>query len=79
MYLRVHVSPSAKREFILQKTEDLLDIGVREPAERGLANERVRELVAGHLKAPISAVRLISGHTGRSKLYSIQDSAIGVE
>ncbi len=73
MYVRVHVSPSVKREFVIKKSDELLDVGVREPAERGLANARVRELVALHFSVPETAVRLISGHTGRNKLFSIQD------
>lgn len=71
MYVRVIVIPSAKRELI--EGTDKLRINVREPAERGLANARVRELVAAKFGLSVAKVRLISGHIGRSKLFSVQD------
>ncbi len=73
MYLKVIVTPGAKRESVAEKGDALL-IAVREPAERNLANTRVRELVALHQRAPLGNVRIVSGHRSRSKMLSVPDA-----
>ena len=47
MYVKVMVTPSAKKEKVEEKNGELF-ISVKEPAQRNLANKRVRELVASH-------------------------------
>ena len=73
MYLKVVITPSARREKV---TEDgkALRIEVREPAERNLANTRVREIVAERLGVSVKQVRIINGHNSRSKLLSVQEA-----
>ncbi len=71
MYLHVHVTAGAKRESILEEKGKLL-VSVREPAERGLANARVQELVAAHYHVGVKAARMLSGHQSPHKLFSIQ-------
>ena len=73
MYLKVVITPSARREKV---TEDgkALRIEVREPAERNLANTRVREIVAERLGVSVKQVRIINGHQSRSKLLSVQEA-----
>ena len=44
MYIRVKVSPSAKKEIFKQINEDHFEVSVKEKAERNLANNRVIEL-----------------------------------
>lgn len=70
MYLKVTVNAGAKKEK-LEKKKDELKISVKEPAQRNLANSRVRELLAKHFNIPISAVRLLNGHRSPNKLFSI--------
>ena len=78
MYLKALVQASAKRERVEVRPgkagagEELL-IFVKEPAERNLANTRVRELVAEHLKVPLAKVRIMSGHHSPSKMLSIHE------
>ena len=76
MYIRVHVTPGAKKETITQKsnTEGRPEytITIREQAERNLANTRVRELIARECKAPIGKVRIISGHRSPTKIISVE-------
>lgn len=74
MYVKVKVTPEAKRESITRVSKDHYEIAVKEPAERNMANKRVRELVARHFKVPIGKVRLISGHHSPSKIFSIEDA-----
>ena len=71
MYIHIRVTPSAKRESLKIDEKGRFVISVREPSERGLANARVRELVASHHKVPLAAVRMLSGHQSPHKLFSI--------
>lgn len=72
MYISVHVSAGAKRESVESLPKGRLKITVKEPAERNLANKRVRELVAAHFLLPLNKVRLISGHTSPAKIFDIE-------
>ncbi len=71
MYISVRVQAGARRESLEASGNGRLTIAVKEPAERNLANRRVRELVAEHLSLPLEKVRLISGHTSPSKIFDI--------
>ena len=72
MYLKVFVTPSAKREKIEEKGETLA-ISVKEPAMGNRANTRVREIVAERFKKSVEKVRILTGHRSRSKMLSISD------
>lgn len=72
MYISVHVSAGAKRELVESLPKGRLKIAVKEPAERNMANKRVRELVAAHFLLPLNKVRLISGHTSPAKIFDIE-------
>lgn len=71
MYIKVRVSPKAKKEMLEKKSSDHFLVAVREPAERGLANARVREMLARECGVPIAKIRLVSGHTSPSKIFSL--------
>lgn len=71
MYLKVFVTPGARKERIEEKGDDILAIAVREKAEGNRANNRVRELVALRFNAPIEKVRILTGHHSRGKMLSI--------
>lgn len=73
MYIRVKVITHAKKESITEKSEDVLEISVKEKAERNMANDHVRELVAIRYRVPVDAVRIINGHHSPVKLISIRD------
>lgn len=73
MYIRVIAHPLAKKEKMVEKKTDLLEIWLREPAERNLANKRILEIVARHFEVPHSKIRIISGHTSPRKMLSIND------
>jgi uncharacterized protein YggU (UPF0235/DUF167 family) len=70
-YVRVEVTPSAKKESIIQTDEKTFSIAVKEPAEQNLANGRVREVLARHLQLPVAKVRMTSGHRSRRKIFDI--------
>jgi len=71
MYVRVQVRPGAKKESVIQTDDKTLSIAVKEPAERNLANMRVRELVALEFGVPAGKVRMISGHRSPRKIFDI--------
>lgn len=72
MYVRVHAVPGARKERVTKSDETTFQITVREPAERNLANGRIREILAGELGVPLSQVRLLTGHRSSTKMYSIE-------
>lgn len=74
MYLRIEVVPDAKKEFVEKKEEGRWLVSIREPAERNLANKRLRELVARELSVPLAQVRILTGHRARVKMISVTDT-----
>lgn len=72
MYLKVRARVKAGDEKIICKSDDHYEIWVKEPAERNLANIRIRQILAQELKVPEGTVRLISGHHSPSKIFSIK-------
>lgn len=71
MYVRVEVKPGAKKESVIQTDDKTYSIAVREPAERNLANMRVKELLAELLGVRLATVRMISGHRSPRKIFDI--------
>ena len=70
MFIKVFVTPSARKEKIEEKGETLL-VAVREPASGNRANTRVRELIAMRVGKPLGAVRILTGHRSRAKMISV--------
>lgn len=75
MYIHVKVTPGAKADSVRKVSQDRYDMWVREKAERNLANKKVTELLAKTLGLETKMVRLISGHTSPSKLFSVFDKS----
>ena len=72
MYIKVFVTPSAKKEKIEEKG-DTLRISVREPALQNLANDHVREIIANRLGVVVGKVPILTGHRSRVKMISMSD------
>ena len=72
MYIKVFVTPDAKREKVEEKGEALM-ISVKEPAVGNRANTRVREIIAERAGKPIAKVRILTGHRSRAKMISINN------
>lgn len=70
MELRVQVKAGARKERVEEADGGLL-IFVRERAERGEANMRVRQIAALRYGVPLSRVRIASGHHSSRKLLRI--------
>lgn len=71
MYIKVRVTPDAKRETLKQDSPDHFTLSVKEPAEQNRANKRVIALVAQHFNVPTGKVRIISGHHSGGKILSV--------
>ena len=76
MYIKVKVQAGFKREKIDRKADNSFVISVKEPAERNLANTRIREIIASIYEINVKSVRIISGHQSPSKILSIPDILI---
>ena len=72
MYLKVFVTPGARKERVEEKDETLVLV-VKEPASGNRANTRVREIVAGRFRVPLGKVRILTGHRSRVKMVSIDN------
>jgi uncharacterized protein YggU (UPF0235/DUF167 family) len=72
MYLKVFVTPDARREKVEEKG-GVLAISVREPASGNRANNRVREIIAERQGVPYGKVRILTGHRSRAKMISISN------
>lgn len=71
MYIKVHVTPGAKKESITKDSNDVYSISVKEPAKQNQANRRVIDLLAEMFSCNSSQVRMVTGHRSRSKMFSI--------
>jgi uncharacterized protein YggU (UPF0235/DUF167 family) len=68
-YIRVRVKAGTRKERIQQVAEGVYTVEVKERAERGEANARVRELLAEALHVTEHTLRLVKGTTSPSKTY----------
>ena len=72
-YVRAKVKAGTRKERIEQVSERVYTIDVREKAERGMANARVRELLAEALCVRAEDLRLVKGSTSPSKIFLLSN------
>lgn len=65
--IRVKVIPNAKRECVEVARDGRFIVSVGVPRAKGLANARMRELLAEHLHVPLAKIVLRGGHTSPTK------------
>lgn len=71
MFVKVKVIAGAKKETFEKVNSDSFKISVKQKAERNMANNRVKEILVNELNISSARIRLISGHTSPSKIFSI--------
>lgn len=71
MYIKVKVNAGVKAENIEKKSENSFILGVKEKAERNMANKRVCEIIANEFNVSVKLVRIVNGHHSPSKILSI--------
>jgi len=69
--VRTKVFPSSKKEKFIKIDDGQFEIYVREPAQRNLANYRVRELIARNFSVSISQVQMLTGHHSPKKTMRV--------
>jgi uncharacterized protein (TIGR00251 family) len=72
MTLRVRVQPRASRDGLSGEREGALVVRLTAPPVEGAANEALVRLLAKTLGVAPSAVRVLSGATGRNKVVSVE-------
>jgi len=75
--LRVRVQPRASRAEIVGEHDGALRVRLTAPPVEGAANQQLVKLLAETFRIPKSAVRVVSGETGRSKLVELEGVEIG--
>lgn len=68
-YVRIKVKAGARKERMELVEEGVYTVSVREKAERGLANERVRVVLARALGVRPDDLRMVKGATSCIKLF----------
>lgn len=69
MYIKIHMYPDASTDDLCQDSPDLYTARVKAPAERGLANSALLDLL--HTQFPNRRIRIVSGHHHPHKIISI--------
>lgn len=75
MQIKIRVTANAKNDSIEKKLlggKDVLFVSVRVKAENGMANDRVRELLAMHFETTPKNIHIVSGHNSMNKLIEIK-------
>lgn len=69
MIVEARVHPGARESRVVH--DGVLEVWIKERAERGNANRALVQLVAKHFSVPASHVRLLRGHSARKKLLEV--------
>jgi uncharacterized protein (TIGR00251 family) len=72
MIFPVRVQPRASEDEVAGVMDGALKVRLRAPALEDRANEALCEYLAGLLKTPKAAVRILSGHHSRSKRVEVR-------
>lgn len=71
MYVKVRVYPDNKKEVVEKLSEGHYEIRVKEPAERNLANNRIRALIGREYGVSENQVRIVTGHHSPVKILDV--------
>ncbi|MGB8815668.1 MAG: DUF167 domain-containing protein [Minisyncoccia bacterium] len=72
MYIKIKAKTGSKKEQIKKISEDVFEVEVKAPAERGLANKRILELAREYFRVyNVREVRMVSGYHSPHKIISV--------
>ncbi len=71
MRLTVRAKPGAHEERVTKTAPDEYEVAVRERPEKGRANRAVLDALARHLRVAPSRLRIVMGHTARTKVVEV--------
>ena len=72
MLIKVKVFPNSRKESIEKKSEDSFIVRLAEKAERGLANEKIREVIADFFNVGANKVKIVKGGHSRNKIMEVK-------
>lgn len=70
MYIKIHIYPDSRIDDLQVIDTDFYKILVRAPAERGLANSSMLDLL--HKQHPNKKIKIVSGHLHPHKIVSVE-------
>jgi len=71
MKINVRAKPNSKEEKVEKSDENNYVVFVKEPPEKGKANEAIRNALAVYFKISSTRVKIVSGYSSRSKIIEI--------
>jgi len=71
MKIFVKAKPSSREEKVEKIDEQNFVVSVKEPPEKGKANEAIRNALAVYFKTGSSRVKIVSGYSSRNKIIEI--------
>jgi hypothetical protein len=71
MRIFVKAKPSSREEKVEKISETEFVVSVKEPPEKGRANEAIRNALAVYFKTGSSRVKIVSGYSSRNKIIEI--------
>jgi uncharacterized protein YggU (UPF0235/DUF167 family) len=71
MLIKVKAFPNSKEESVDKIADDAFEVKVREKPVHGLANARIRQLLAQYFGIMENKVRLVSGFSRPNKIFEI--------
>jgi uncharacterized protein len=69
--LRLHVQPRASRSELAGRHGNAIKVRLTAAPVDGAANEALLQFLASRLEVPLSALRLMAGGSGRSKVVAV--------
>jgi uncharacterized protein (TIGR00251 family) len=70
--LRLHVQPRASRSELAGRHGNAIKVRLTAPPVDGAANQALLRFLASRLEVPMSALSLVAGGSGRSKVVAIE-------
>lgn len=71
MLVKVKVYPDSKKEKIVAKDYNHLEVWIKEKAQHGQANQALRQLLASHFQIPTNKVSIKKGLHRPNKIFKI--------
>ncbi len=60
-----------RKERVTQTDDNTFEMTIKEPAERNLANKRIKEILAEEFGVPSKSVRIVTGHHSQGKIFDV--------
>jgi hypothetical protein len=71
MKIFVKAKPGSREEKVEKIDDNNFVVSVKEPPEKGKANEAIRNALAVYFKTASARVKIISGYSSRNKIIEI--------